>query len=454
MSKKKDKKSKAQLQTELQEEYNNLIERRDKLIERRDGLISLRTQDDYKNKYDTVLKIQQSLKDLINLTKNARLELSKGIREAVEHRNNATQEQEQNIINLRAEEPKLKLQLAGRIVNNMYLLLKEHQNLPAEVKQFVDEIEKIRDKDKQQIIFEDDNQLKVFKQQIPNWTQDKNLTKDQNKGLGAKFKVLKQTISNQTQDKNLTQDQVKDFNAILHLSEALNNLTQVDVNIYGNDITKVKDSLAFFTNYVQLQEAAHFEPIYSGGVPRFDEIKKIEDNRIEVLAREEVIQVKNTGIVQIQEEGEKADAPMKAQLDLLKQNAKNNDEEVDAHQEFQQAIIDKSTALDTEIGALDEQIDAHPANSKNKKTTAQKAKESLEKFASTTKNKASELGALVKEKLSKTKNKIADTEFVKGMSSLKDTVLIDERTHQSRNWSQMIKNQAKKAWNRVRGPGK
>ena len=407
MAKKKDQKTKAQ----LQEEYNNLIKKRDELIEIQGELMSSLTKEEYKETYGAILKTKDTLNDGISLIKQTRTQESEKIRGQVKHyQDQITNEYEPEIIKLTAEEPKLKLHLAGRLVNNIYILLTHDKKKPSlQMQEFVKKVKEIKDQNKQEVIFKDDGELKQFKSTMPKFTPDK----------------------------------TKESLAILQLSDALNDLTKVDVNIYGSDINAVKKSLEIYT---QLAEEAHFKTIYKGGIPKFDEINTIENNRTEVLKQEQKIAFRKQQIEDVQKHSQEADAPMKSQLGELTEEAKKNAGKINVHKDFEESIMDKVNELNEKLEALNQEIDEHPANSKNKRTKLQTVKAAVQKvgdkvqrLTNKAKEKAHALGVTVKSTVSQAQDTIANTKVGRGVSSLKDAIVKDNNGNPS-NWKETIKN--------------
>lgn len=401
MAKKKDQKTKAQ----LQEEYNNLIKKRDDLIERQGELMSSLTKDEYQEQYAKVLATEESLNNGISLIKETRVKVSKEIGGQVKNYQDkiitGDESYESQIIKLKEAEPKLKLQLAGRLVNNIYILLThDNKKLSPEMQGFVDTVKEIKDQNKQNVIFKDDGELKQFKSTMPKFTPDK------------------------------TQERF----AILHLSNALNDLTTVDVNIYGSDVNEVKKSLKLFENYANVNKFDKSPKIYPGGIPKFDEIQTIENNRTKVLEKQGGIKWRQEQIEEVQKKGQEADAPMKSQLDALKEEAKKNAGKINVHKDFETSITDKVNELNKKLNVLNQEIDAHPANSKNKKTKLQTVKVAVRKVG----DKVQHFTNSAKSKVSQVRDTIADTAIGRGMSSLKDAIVKDNMG-KPRNWTETIK---------------
>lgn len=387
---------------------------------------------------------------------------------------------EDNIISLTAAEPQLKLQLAGRLVNNIYILLKDNKKLSNEVQQFVNDVAEMRKQNQNKVIFTNDDQLRQFKNKMP------------------KFPV----------------DQSPKTVLTLHLSNALNELIKYDVNQHGSNIQEVDKELKAFTVY------ANKTKLYDS-VPKFSEIDQIEKNRAQIVNNRNQIKPLDETIGATQAKVAKEEQDYNTRKDNLEKSIEQIEskfkKEEQAYNTSKASLEQKITriqavaknekqAYNTSKARLEEQIKTAPQKAEQekkpydtkraqleqqakeiereiteyrqneaksqefvnveqpvkqakdpevqaKKTKTQKAKESLEKFAHSAKTTASELGTSVKEKLAQAKNKIANSAVARGMYDVKDTILKDDMG-QPRNWSQTIKNQAKKAWNRGRGLGK
>lgn len=399
---------------------------------------------------------------------------------------------ENNIISLKSKETQLKLQLAGRIVNNIYILIKDEPNLSPAMKQFVNDVAKIREKNPNKVIFTDDNQLQQFKNKMPEFTVDKS---------------PKSALT-------------------FYLSNTLNELTQYDVNQYGSNMDKVKNSLGAFTQYAE--QAKLYET-----VPKFSEIDTIEQNRQKVInninqiklsdktigavkatlvqqeqAHQKQIVTLQQSIEQAKEkvvtakqdyETKKADLEQAMAVNLARpakeeQEYQNTKAKLEADiitgrtqsaQNIQKAKQDydtQKTKLDTEFDTIDKEYQSvklqeqkiYQASSESAvkkpvknnvavvdqpsegvKGVAKRVGRSLTNFAKNTKTKAQELGTEIKTKLGEAKEEVSKKlePVKKGVSELKKTIIKDNHGT-PRNWKEIIKEKKNTLINKITRRGR
>lgn len=399
---------------------------------------------------------------------------------------------ENEIISFKQEETQLKLQLAGRIVNNMYILIKDDKNLSPTMQEFVNDVAKIKESNQNKVIFTDDDQLQKFKNKMPVFSVDRN---------------SKSTLT---------------FN----LSNALNELTKYDVNQYGSNMQEVNDALKAFTQY------ANKEQIYKS-VPQFSEIDTIEQNRQKVTnntnkitglnnkigaieadlktqeqAHQKQITTLHQSIAEAEEkivkakqayETNKADLNQTMEVNLARfaeaereyqtkkaaleaeittvqsQGKKNIQQEETAYQErinklekeYEQVntefqMVRQNIQNEQEQQALEEkriksgQIEAeNKSEGKAKKSVAKSVGRSLKNFAKNAKEKAQELGTTIKTTIGEAKDKVSEKlePVKKGVSDLKDAFIKDD-IGSRRNWKEIIKTKKNNLINKIRGPGR
>lgn len=400
----------------------------------------------------------------------------------------AQQSHENAIISFKQEETQLKLQLAGRIVNNMYILIKDDKNLSPTMQEFVNDVAKIKEQNQNKVIFTNDDQLQKFKSKMPQFTVDKSSKSALN------------------------------FN----LSNALNELTKYDVNQYGINMQEVNDALKAFTQY------ANKEQIYKS-VPQFSEIDTIKANRQKIQENTQKITVLDKTIDKIKETLTQQEQDHQKQITTLQQHIEQAEEKmIKAKQAYKTKKADlaqtmevnlarlaeaereyqtKKAALEAEITTVQSQgkeniqqeetayqqsikklekeyeqvntefqrvrqniqneqeqqaleakriksgkIEAeNKSEGKAKKSVAKSVGRSLKNFAKNAKEKAQELGTTIKTTIGEAKDKVSEKlePVKKGVSSLKDAIVNDNHGR-PRNWKETIKNQKDKLVRKIR----